>query len=443
MLNYLPPKSLQFEEYLTELYPGYINGVADIKTLTFQVTENCCLNCSYCYQKHTTNKDMKFETIQPFLDKLLTDNFEAISTKNTKGLIWEFIGGEPFMQIDLIEQITDYVFEYMIRNNHPWLFYSRIAFSSNGILYSTEKVQSYLNKYEGFISLGISIDGNKQLHDTCRVDLTGQGSYDRVISAIRQYKSTHNGHPPQAKLTFAHENIPYLYDAFISLIDEGYTELPGNCVYEDVWDDNDPAILYNQLKKLADYIIDNDLYDKIHITFFEEDFFQPMDEKDDRNWCGGVGSFMYAVDYEGNLYHCIRYMESSLQGEQDPLIIGDIEHGVGKLPQHAKNEELTNNVTRRSQSTDECFYCPVAQGCAWCSGFNYQKTGSVNKRVTYICKMHKARGLANVYYWNKLYHKLNIQKSKHNYLPTTDCLKIISTSELQLLKQMEESNYGM
>jgi hypothetical protein len=58
----------------------------------------------------------------------------------------------------------------------------------------------------------------------------------------------------------------------------------------------------------------------------------------------------------------------------------------------------------------------VAKGCGWCSAYNYEEFGTINKRTTYICIMHKARVLANNYYWNKLYKKLNIKKYKLNYL---------------------------
>lgn len=79
-------------------------------------------------------------------------------------------------------------------------------------------------------------------------------------------------------------------------------------------------------------------------------------------------------------------------------------------------------------------------GCAWCSAYNYEETGSVNKRVTYICPMHKARILANVYYWNKLFKKLNIEKEhifKMN-LPKEEALKIISIDEYNLLLSLVE-----
>jgi uncharacterized protein len=84
------------------MYPEVFTQLPDIKTVTFQVTENCCLNCSYCYQVHNTVNDMNFEDIKPFIYNLLHDKFPGITTENTKAIVVEFIGGEPFMRIDLI-----------------------------------------------------------------------------------------------------------------------------------------------------------------------------------------------------------------------------------------------------------------------------------------------------------------------------------------------------
>jgi hypothetical protein len=50
--------------------------------------------------------------------------------------------------------------------------------------------------------------------------------------------------------------------------------------------------------------------------------------------------------------------------------------------------------------------------------------------------MHKARALANVYYWNKLYKKLNLPKTKINYLSEEDSLNIIEETELNNLKNL-------
>jgi uncharacterized protein len=97
------------------------------------------------------------------------------------------------------------------------------------------------------------------------------------------------------------------------------------------------------------------------------------------------------------------------------------------------------NITRRSQSTDECYYCPIGAGCAWCSGYNYEEFGTPNKRATYICIMHKAESLANVYYWNKLYKKLNINKTFNMNIPREWALEIINIDEYNYLLNLSNS----
>ena len=100
-----------------------------------------------------------------------------------------------------------------------------------------------------------------------------------------------------------------------------------------------------------------------------------------------------------------------------------------------------SEITRRSQSTDECFYCPIAAGCAWCSAWNYQETGSVNKRSTNICWMHRAEALANVYYWNKKYIKEGREKRLPLFLEQHNALKIVSEDEYNFLLQLSINPY--
>ena len=47
--------------------------------------------------------------------------------------------------------------------------------------------------------------------------------------------------------------------------------------------------------------------------------------------------------------------------------------------------------------------------------------------------MHKARVLANVYYWNKLYNKLNIDKTFKLNLSKEESIKYISSQEYDYL----------
>lgn len=52
--------------------------------------------------------------------------------------------------------------------------------------------------------------------------------------------------------------------------------------------------------------------------------------------------------------------------------------------------------------------------------------------------MHKARALANVYYWNKWYRQNGIDKKFKMYLPREEAEKIISPKEYDMLLQLSE-----
>ena len=420
-----------YKAYETEDFINFVErilvdrGEKKIKQITFQVTEDCCLRCTYCYQHNKSKNKLSWETAKQLIDDLLYDKYDYINSSNTIGIVLDFIGGEPFMEIELIGQIVEYTFNTMIELNHPWLYYSACNMCSNGILYTTPKVQEYFKKYGYLTHLSISIDGNKELHDSCRIDLNGNGSYDRAIAAVNLYREQFGREAP-TKMTLSPYNIQFLSKAVLNLIDNNYKEIHLNCAYEPGWTIEHARIMYNELKIVADYIIDNNLYNKVYISLFEEDNFSPMSEDDNENWCGGTTQGGHiSVNYTGKLFPCIRYMDSSLNGKQEPIWIGEVGKGILTTDKEKENYEKINNITRRSQSTDECFYCPVAKGCGWCSAYNYEETGTVNKRLTYICIMHKANALANIYYWNKLYQKLNINKNKKNFLSEKD-IQIIS-----------------
>ena len=80
-----------------------------------------------------------------------------------------------------------------------------------------------MRKYGKYLSFAISIDGNKELHDKCRVLADGSGSYDLAMKAVRHYVDELGG-TIGCKMTISPDNITYLYDAVLSLIDNGYVQ---------------------------------------------------------------------------------------------------------------------------------------------------------------------------------------------------------------------------
>ena len=108
----------QFNDRLARLFPPkqLPGGEKDMaRTVTFAVTDACSLRCTYCYQGVKSNHVLSFETAKKFTDMLLRGDNSYINQDNSPGVIIEFIGGEPLLEIELIDQITDYFISEMIK----------------------------------------------------------------------------------------------------------------------------------------------------------------------------------------------------------------------------------------------------------------------------------------------------------------------------------------
>lgn len=374
------------------------------KNITFIVTKDCQLACKYCYLIGKNDKErMSWDIAKEAIDYILTHENEF----RQRSVIWDFIGGEPFLEIDLIDKICDYLKTEMFRLNHHWFNSYRFSFSTNGINYDSPKVQHFIEKNHEHLSIGITIDGTQRKHDLNRIwkgEKKERGSYVDVVRNIPLWLSQF---PSGAtKVTISSDDIPYIKESVLHLYSLGIKEVNINVVFEDVWKDGDDVKFENQLISLADEIIDNGLYHDYTCSFFAEHIGKPMDPiNDNGNWCGA--GKMLAVDAAGNFYPCTRFAAYSLR-DKEPIIIDNVNDGIDK---NLLRPFLT--LDRTTQSPQKCIDCEVASGCAWCQGENYDAADSdtIFQRSTAICKMHKARVRANNYYWNKLYRKLEHEKS--------------------------------
>ena len=378
------------------------------KNITFIVTKDCQLACKYCYLVGKNEKErMSFEVAKAAIDYIL-DN-ENKQNFDTQSVVWDFIGGEPFLEIDLVDKICDYIKIELYRRNHHWFNSYRLNFTTNGINYHTEKVQKFIEKNKNHLSIGLTIDGTRRKHDLNRVYKNSEkGSYDDVVKNIPLWQSQFPGEG--TKVTISSADIPYICESVLHLYDLGIHQVNINCVFEDVWKEGDDKLFEEQLIKLADEIIDGEYYKEYACYFFTENMGKPLDCKlQNQNWCGA--GKMLAIDAQGNFYPCTRFAQYSLR-DKEAWIIGNIHDGID-------NNKLRPFLTldRCTQSTPECADCEVAEGCAWCQGENFDaaKTHTVFERATAICLMHKARVRANNYYWNKLYRKLELEGTREEF----------------------------
>lgn len=281
-------KFINFIDFIAKAYPKDISGSKEeqasapssqrdlTRTVTLQVTDACNLACKYCYQTNKGTRRMSFETAKKFIDHVIDGdkNFDKyVCPEKSTGLVVEFIGGEPFLEIDLIDKIVDYTRERLIKEQHQWA--DKICFSicSNGVLYRDERVQRFLQKNYDCVSFSVTVDGDQKLHDSCRVFLDGSPSYHLAADAAADWMA--RGYYMGSKITIAPENLQYLTEAFKYFIEKGYDEIFANCVYEAVWTVEQAQEFYRQLMEIADFMLADEKYRYTTFSVFGENIGAP------------------------------------------------------------------------------------------------------------------------------------------------------------------------
>ena len=251
----------------------------------------------------------------------------------------------------------------------------------------------------------------------------GEGSYEIVE---KNYKmAVKQGITKETKVTFGHEDLKYIKDSIVHLWRMGIKNVPANIVYEDVWKDGDDIVYEEQLKALADYAIDNNLWNKYNTSLFMDALgFKATEDSMESAICG-TGN-MYCVDAKGDIYNCIRFMEYSLNGKPNKKI-GNIYTGVDMDRKRALLTLFPKYISDR-----RCIDCRISMSCTYCAGNNYDAsdTGSMFYRATSICKMHQARVRANNYFWARLYNEYSVSRDiayKNEYfmyfILDSDCIR--------------------
>lgn len=156
-----------------------------ISTYVMKIASRCNLNCSYCYMYNLQDKTYKDqpsvmckEVVLATLEKSRAHALEH----GTKVVNYIFHGGEPLLA-------GEEFFRHFVRNAKEILgdqIAARFSMQTNATLL-TEKWMDLFVELD--IRIGISLDGTKEFNDANRVDHQGNGSYDKVVSAINMMNS--------------------------------------------------------------------------------------------------------------------------------------------------------------------------------------------------------------------------------------------------------------
>lgn len=355
------------------------------RTATFVVTEQCNFACRYCYV-HSSPRRMSFEVAKAGIDMLLADP----DPERYDGIIVDLIGGEPLLQAAFIETVLNYMHDRMRVLNHYFLTHHNVSINTNGALYDAPETQRLLATHR-CVRVAMTVDGDAAMHNCNRVYHDGRGTHADVLRNVDLWKRQMGSLMKKdlsTKVTINHDNLYLFRTGIVYLLkDLGIPTVHANAVFENVWQEDDDALFELELVRLGKelHAINIPL---ARCSLFNANIGRPIPGGDRKqNWCG-CGRYMIAIDPVGDLFPCNHFVPSGL-GKRKAEPIGTVFTGLDP-------EKLAPYLTlsRESKSPPECLSCEVASGCAWCAGVDYDEFGTLDKRATYICKMHKARARA-------------------------------------------------
>lgn len=343
-----------------------IHSHNNITALTLMMVQECNLKCSYCYagDGEYNEKGRMNEEIAKYAVDFLFEN-----SGETQDLTLIFFGGEPLLNFENIKRTVLYANQKALqlgKNIH-------YSMTCNGTLLSN-KVTNFILEHN--ISVQVSVDGNKEAHDSRRFYENKTGSYENII---KKTKLLRDKNKLGVRATITPDNKDYLEiythldalkfrsiyaspamsmftdDAFVDLSKE-FTELImyfSNLIQEKK---------YSKAKEISNIM---KMLRKIHLG-------TPSTYS-----CGAEVNF-FAVDIVGDLYPCHRFV-SNKEYKQ-----GNIFKGVN--PNKKKDFLIEAHTTNR----DNCNNCWAKNLCGGgCHHENYDISGSIKSPPPQYCKLTK------------------------------------------------------
>lgn len=147
-----------------------------IELLVVQPTPFCNIDCRYCYLPDRANKSVVAEAT---LRNLFGQVFGSGWAKEGLSVVWH--AGEPMvLPIDFYRR----AFALIDSLKPPGLMVTH-SFQTNGTLIDDAWCDFIA---EAQVSIGVSIDGPRRLHDRNRVTRSGRGTFDKAVAGVRRLR---------------------------------------------------------------------------------------------------------------------------------------------------------------------------------------------------------------------------------------------------------------
>lgn len=335
--------------------------------LVLQLTRDCNLACTYCYQSHSRGAGMTAEVAAGAV-RMLIDRGES-------HIALSWFGGEPLLERQLIEATQARLVELGAR--HGTLVTAKV--STNGVLLD-ESFCRFARQHALFISL--STDGCPEAQDPGRPTVGGEASSAQVEAALDALRRTRT--PFSSYSVITPQNVRYMARSADWLFSRGARIQISTLDFGAPWQERDLRRLERGYVALARRY-------RRWSRQGHEFFLAPFDARiatrtraaEFRQGRCAAGIRQVAVDPEGHVYPCIEFLE-------DPRWrIGHVRTGIDEAAFAAWRDQ------HRGARPEECSGCGIRDRCgSTCACLNLRTAGSLHGVSELLCTYERAMTLA-------------------------------------------------
>lgn len=300
-----------------------------LTTMVLNVTNQCNLSCTYCYEYgedkivHTENgrqpKFMSEQTARESVDFLLRESGENRLSHLT------FFGGETLLNLPVLKSTIAYARRRAEEAGKEIDF----SLTTNATLLKPDVIEFLA---ENRVGVTISIDGPKEVQDQFRIFSNGSGSYDIVAPKIRELLRRHRTRPIGARVTLTTNrlDIRRIYRHLteeIGFWEVGFapvTTAPGReyAIAEEGFDS-----MLEQFRSLAADFLEAALENRHHGFSNVKDTLEEIHKGVSKPYPCGAGLGLMGVSTDGDVALCHRFAGS------DAHKLGTVRGGIDRLVQ--------------------------------------------------------------------------------------------------------------
>ena len=327
--------------------------------IVVNITTGCNLRCKYCFADcgPFTGEDMTEEVMDATIDSML-------SMPQVKVITFEFQGGEASTNVSGMRTFIEKTEK--IKAKYDKIVKYRTEINCISV---TEELIALIKDYN--VSVGVSLDGPKEMTDQTRVDIKGIGAFDRIEKGVKKLRDNgiyidgavctvgqHNVHYPKQLMEFFDEIGMNFKPRPVNILGRekvnNLTTKPGE------W-----AKCFREMHEMRDKVdVEN-----FSIHIFEENVYTPIRDYICLRYPCGAARELVSVNPNGDVFPC-----DGFKGESK-FVMGNVLNE--KIEAMLKKPEIIELRSRTASTIEKCSKCLFRGMCCSCCYSAYGKFGDI------------------------------------------------------------------